>query len=104
MLRAWLEAAPRLPEALSGWAQVLDFKEAVEQLSLAVLERDYYAWLENHADFQFVEPRLSEPGYKLPSGYDQVLRKIDYRDGVEVELFGTIYRSGEDRIGIVWNP
>ena len=104
MLRAWLEAAPRLPEALSGWAQVLDFEAAVEQLSLAALERRYYAWLETHADFQFVEPSSSDQGYSIPSSYEQVIRKIDYQDGAEVELFGAIYRSGENRIGIIWNP
>jgi hypothetical protein len=102
--RAWLDAAPRLPDALSGWAQMLPFEEAVEQLSLSALERRHYTWLEVHADFQFVDHGSFEPTINPPPSYHQAVRKISYQDGAEMELFGTIYRSGEDRIGIVWNP
>jgi hypothetical protein len=104
MLRAWLQAAPRLPDALSGWAQMLPFEEAVEQLSLAALERLYYAWMDVHAEFQFVESDAFNPADAAPPSYDQIIHKISYQDGSEVELFGTIYRSVQDRIGIVWSP
>jgi len=100
----WLSAAPSLPDTLEGWAQGMTLEDALEQFILAALERRYYAWMQSHADFQFVDRSLSDENRRPPRGYDQVIRKISYQDGAEIALLGSIYRFGKDRIGIVWNP
>jgi hypothetical protein len=102
LMRAWLQAAPRFRGAISDLGQILPVEQAVEQFTLAALERQYYSLMEAHADFQIMEFADYDPLNLPPPTYRRVVRKIGYHYGLEVELQGSVYRLDRYRVYIDW--